>query len=157
MNLHLLAVGKLRPAFREAADEYVRRLKRFARLEEREIREAGRAGNPTAQRREETKRLAAAVPGGARIVALTRGGDGWSSSELARQMSRWRSESRPVAFVIGGAEGIDEELVRGADARWSLGALTLPHELARVVVYEQLYRGFTILAGTPYHKGPSGS
>lgn len=157
MNLHLIAVGKLRPAFREAADEYVRRLRRFARLEEREVREAGRAGNATAQRREETKRLAAAVPDSARVVALTRGGDGWSSSELARQMSRWRSESRPVALVIGGAEGIEEEFVRGADSRWSLGALTLPHELARVVVYEQLYRGFTILAGTPYHKGPSGS
>ena len=156
MNLHLLAVGKLRPAFREAADEYVRRLKRFARLEEREVREAGRAGNATAQRREETKRLDAAVPDGARVVALTRGGDGWSSSELARQMARWRVEARPLAFVIGGAEGLEEGFVAGADSRWSLGALTLPHELARVVVLEQLYRGFTILAGSPYHKGPAG-
>lgn len=156
MNLHLLAVGKLRPAFREAADEYVRRLKRFARLEEREVREAGRAGNSTAQRREETKRLEAAVPDGARVIALTRGGDGWSSSELARQMSRWRVESRPLAFVIGGAEGLEERFVAGADSRWSLGALTLPHELARVVVLEQLYRGFTILGGSPYHKGPAG-
>ena len=156
MNLHLLTVGKLRPAFREAADEYVKRLRRFARIEEREVREAGRAGNATAQRREETRRLAAAVPDNARIVALTRGGDGWSSSELARQMGRWRGESRPVAFVIGGAEGLEEEFAIGADSRWSLGALTLPHELARVVVLEQLYRAFTILAGTPYHKGPSG-
>ena len=154
MNLHLLAVGKLRPAYREAADEYIRRLRRFARLEEREIREAGRAGNAVAQRREETKRLAATVPEGARIVALTRGGDGWSSPELARQMARWRTESRPMAFVIGGAEGLENEFVNRADSRWSLGALTLPHELARVIVLEQLYRGFTILAGTPYHKGP---
>jgi len=154
LNLHLLAVGKLRPAYREAADEYIRRLRRFARLEEREIREAGRAGNAVAQRREETKRLAATVPEGARIVALTRGGDGWSSPELARQMARWRTESRPMAFVIGGAEGLENEFVNRADSRWSLGALTLPHELARVIVLEQLYRGFTILAGTPYHKGP---
>ena len=157
MNLHLLAVGKLRPAFREAADEYVRRLRRFARLEEREIREAGRSGNATAQRREETKRLAAAVPDSARVIALTRGGDGWSSTELARQMGRWRTESRPLAFVIGGAEGLAAEFVSSADSRWSLGALTLPHELARVIVLEQLYRGFTILAGTPYHKGPAGA
>ena len=155
MNLHLLAVGKLRPALREAADEYVRRLRRVARLEEREIREAGRAGNPTAQRREETTRLEAALPDYARVIALTRGGDGWSSAELARQMARWRAESRPVAIVIGGAEGLDAEFVTRADSRWSLGALTLPHELARVVVLEQLYRGFTILAGTPYHKGPA--
>jgi len=154
LNLHLLAVGKLRSAYREAADEYIRRLRRFARLDEREIREAGRAGNAVAQRREETKRLAATVPEGARIVALTRGGDGWSSPELARQMARWRTESRPMAFVIGGAEGLDSEFVNRADSRWSLGALTLPHELARVIVLEQLYRGFTILAGTPYHKGP---
>jgi 23S rRNA (pseudouridine1915-N3)-methyltransferase len=157
VNLHLLAVGKLRPALREAADEYVRRLRRFARLEEREVREAGRAGNATAQRREETRRLEAAVPDGARVVALTRGGDGWSSGELARRMARWRTESRPLAFVIGGAEGLDEGFTTAADSRWSLGALTLPHELARVVVLEQLYRGFTILAGSPYHKGPAGS
>lgn len=154
MNLHLLAVGKLRPSYREAADEYIRRLRRFARLDEREIREAGRAGNAVAQRREETKRLAATVPEGARIVALTRGGDGWSSAELARQMARWRTESRPMAFVIGGAEGLESEFVKRADSRWSLGALTLPHELARVIILEQLYRGFTILGGTPYHKGP---
>ena len=87
-------------------------------------------------------------------MALTRGGDGWSSPELARQMARWRTESRPMAFVIGGAEGLENEFVNRADSRWSLGALTLPHELARVIVLEQLYRGFTILAGTPYHKGP---
>jgi 23S rRNA (pseudouridine1915-N3)-methyltransferase len=154
LNLHLLAVGKLRPAFREAADEYVKRLRRFTRLEEREVREAGRAGNSVAQRREETRRLEAALPESSRVVALTRGGDGWSSPELARQLARWRTESRPVAFVIGGSEGIEEEFVDRADSRWSLGALTLPHELARVVVLEQLYRGFTILAGSPYHKGP---
>lgn len=154
MKLHLLAVGRLRPAFREAADEYLRRLQRHADVEEREIREAGRAGNALAQRREETRRLAAALPDRARVVVLSRGGDGWSSAELARHMARWRTEARPVALVIGGAEGLDPEFVERADARWSLGALTLPHELARVVVLEQLYRGFTILAGTAYHKGP---
>jgi 23S rRNA (pseudouridine1915-N3)-methyltransferase len=157
VNLHLLAVGKLRPALREAADEYARRLRRFARLEEREVREAGRAGNATAQRREETRRLEAALPEGARVIALTRGGDGWSSGELARRMARWRAESRPLAFVIGGAEGLDPGFTTAADSCWSLGALTLPHELARVVVLEQLYRGFTILAGSPYHKGPASS
>jgi 23S rRNA (pseudouridine1915-N3)-methyltransferase len=157
LNLHLLAVGKLRPAFRDAADEYARRLRRFARLEEREVREAGRAGNATAQRREETRRLEAAVPDGAWVVALTRRGDGWSSAEFARRLARWRTESRPLTFVIGGAEGLEEGFVAETGSRWSLGPLTLPHELARVIVLEQLYRGFTILAGTPYHKGPAGS
>jgi 23S rRNA (pseudouridine1915-N3)-methyltransferase len=108
----------------------------------------------SAKCREETKRLAAAIPEGSRIIALTRGGDGWSSPELAHHMARWRTESRPLAFVIGGAEGLEEEFVNDADSRWSLGALTLPHELARVVVLEQLYRSCTILAGSPYHKGP---
>ena len=81
------------------------------------MREAGRAGNATAQRREETKRLAAAVPDGARIMALTRGGDGWSSPELARHMARWRTESRPLAFVIGGAEGLEDGFVGSARIR----------------------------------------
>lgn len=153
MTLHLVAVGRLRPAFRQAADDYLRRLRRFGPAEEHEVREAGRAGNPAAQRRQEGTRLRKAMPSAARTVALTRSGSAWSSAELGRRLRRWRDGGRHLAFVIGGAEGLDALLVAEAHERWSLGPLTLPHELARVVVLEQLYRASTIAAGHPYHKG----
>lgn len=152
-TVHLLAVGRLRPAFRAAADDYLRRLSRFLVVREREVKEGGRAGNVTAQRREEGRRLREALPDDALMVALTREGSPWSSEEVARRLRRWRDEGREVAFLIGGATGLEESVIRDAGARWSLGPLTLPHELARVVVCEQLYRATTILAGQPYHKG----
>jgi 23S rRNA (pseudouridine1915-N3)-methyltransferase len=153
LSLHVLAVGKLRPFFREAADEYLRRLRRYTTVHEREVREGGKAGNPTAQRREEAVRLREALPDAGVTVALARTGSSWSSAELARRLGRWREEAPSVSFLIGGAEGLAPELIEAARYRWSLGPLTLPHELARVIVLEQLYRGFTILAGEKYHKG----
>ena len=152
-SLHIVAVGKLRPCFREAADDYLARLSRYLPVDEREAKEAGRAGNDTAQRREEGRRLAALLPPGCLVVALTRGGEAWSSAELARRLGRWRDEGRDVALLIGGATGLDDALAEKATHRWGLGPLTLPHELARVVVLEQCYRATTILAGQKYHKG----
>ena len=72
---------------------------------------------------------------------------------MARRLGRWREAARPLALVIGGSSGLAESLLEEAAARWSLGPPTLPHELARVVVVEQVYRAFTILRGEPYHKG----
>jgi 23S rRNA (pseudouridine1915-N3)-methyltransferase len=152
VELVLLAVGKLRPSYRDACDDYLRRLGRYQKVQEVEVREASRAPTIAAQRAEEAERLLARRPAGSRLVALARQGTGWSSEELARQVARWQREARPVALVIGGSHGLAPELLASAD-RWSLGPLTLPHELARVVVLEQLYRACTILRGEPYHKG----
>lgn len=153
MELALLAVGKLRASYREAADDYSRRLGHYTRLTEVEVREASRAGSVERQRAEEALRLEQRLPAGATMIALARGGTGWSSPDLARHLARWQQEARPVALLLGGSFGLDPALVARADHRWSLGPLTLPHELARVVVLEQIYRGFTILRGEPYHKG----
>jgi 23S rRNA (pseudouridine1915-N3)-methyltransferase len=86
-------------------------------------------------------------------VALARQGSAWTSTELARRLEAWQREARPVALAIGGSRGLAGDLLAAATDRWSLGPLTLPHELARVVVVEQLYRASTILRGEPYHKG----
>jgi 23S rRNA (pseudouridine1915-N3)-methyltransferase len=153
VELTLLAVGRLRPFYREACDEYARRLGRYVRLREIEVREASRSPSVDAQRREEATRLSAKLSAGSTVVALTRTGAPWSSDQVAREIHRWRLDARPVALVIGGSHGLAPELIARSDSRWSLGPLTLPHELARVVVVEQLYRGFTILRGQPYHKG----
>ena len=153
MDLVILAVGRLRPALREVADDYLRRLTRYGGAREIEVREASRAPTIPAQREEEAGRLASRLPTGSRFVALAREGQGWTSAELARRMDEWRLAARPVTFVIGGSHGLAASLLERAERRWSLGPLTLPHELARVVVLEQLYRSFTILRGEPYHKG----
>lgn len=153
MELWLLAVGKLRPAYREACDDYVRRLGRRGRVHEVEVREAARAPTRAVQQVQEAERLRARIPPRAMVVALARDGDAWTSEELARRIGRWETEGRPLAFLVGGSTGLDPGLLREAHARWSLGPLTLPHELARVVVVEQLYRAGTIRRGEPYHKG----
>lgn len=153
MELWLLAVGKLRPAYREACDDYLRRLGRRAEVHEVEVREAARAPTRAVQQAEEARRLAERLPKRARVIALAREGEGWTSEELARRLARWEGDGRPLAFVLGGSTGLDPGFLADADARWSLGPATLPHELARVVVAEQLYRAGTILRGEPYHKG----
>jgi 23S rRNA (pseudouridine1915-N3)-methyltransferase len=152
VNLWLIAVGKLRPAYRDAADEYLKRLARYATLGEVQVKEASRAPTEAVQRKEEAVRLLAKVPAGAAVVALDREGTYLTSEALAQHVARWRDGGRVVAFLLGGSNGLDDELRQGAGFRWSLGPLTLPHELARVVVMEQIYRAFTILRGEPYHK-----
>jgi 23S rRNA (pseudouridine1915-N3)-methyltransferase len=151
VQLTLLAVGKLRPVFRAAADEYLRRLSRYGPAAEIEVREAGRAPNAGEGRRLEGARLRVRIAAGSHLVALDREGAGWSSEKLAERLDRWRLAAKPVTFLVGGSHGLDAAL-RAECERWSLGPLTLPHELARVVVYEQLYRAWTILHHEPYHK-----
>ncbi len=140
MRYRVVAVGRVRDAaLRAACDGYLRRLRRFARVEEHEVREGAR--------------VLGAVPEGARLVALSRAGTAWSSRELAARTAEWDRDARPVAFAIGGAEALPRDVLRAAESVWSLSTLTLPHELARVVVLEQLYRAFSIRRGEPYHRG----
>lgn len=146
----LLAVGKLAPAFREACDGYLARLRRYGEFVERQLRES--PGDGEVQRRLEGARLLEEIEAQATVVALDRSGTAWTSEGLAKALDQWRERSRPVALVIGGATGLDPRVIARADHRWSLGPLTLPHQLARVVVMEQWYRAWTILRGERYHK-----
>jgi 23S rRNA (pseudouridine1915-N3)-methyltransferase len=102
----------------------------------------------------EAERIMKRVPATAELVALTRGGTAWDSVELARELeSRAVHGTGDVAFVIGGALGLGEEVLRSARLRLRLSDFTLPHDLARLVLLEQLYRAGTIVRGEPYHKG----
>jgi 23S rRNA (pseudouridine1915-N3)-methyltransferase len=149
----LLAVGKLRRPLREVADDYARRLGRYVRFREIEVKEASRAPTVETQLQEEARRLSDRLSAGAMLVALTREGTTLASRDLATEVGRWRVAARPVDLVIGGSNGLGRDLLNRATLRWSLGPATLPHELARVVVLEQLYRACTILSGERYHKG----
>ena len=155
MALHVVAVGRVRDAaLRAACEEYLTRLRRQGGVTVHEVAEAGRAGTtPVVARRIEAERLRAACPARAMLVALTRTGRTRTSEQFAEQVGRWRESPRDVAVLIGGAWGRGDALIAEADLTFSLSTMTLPHEVARLVLYEQLYRAGTILRGEPYHKG----
>ncbi len=98
-------------------------------------------------------RLLGAVAEESRLVALSEQGDQWTSGELADWTARWERDGRDVTFALGGADGLPAAALERAERIWSFSTLTLPHELARVVLYEQLYRAYTIRRGEPYHRG----
>jgi 23S rRNA (pseudouridine1915-N3)-methyltransferase len=154
MRLRLIWVGKTRNEYlRALADDYLKRLSRFARCEVVEVRESA-AADERACVEEEGKRVLGHLASDALAVLLdVSGATSWSSEELAAQVEGWQSRSvKEVAFVVGGHLGVSEEVRRRADVRWSLSRLTLTHEMARVVLVEQLYRAYTITRGLPYQK-----
>ena len=103
--------------------------------------------------RDEGERMLKQIARDVRLVTLEVGGKPWSSEQLAAELARWQQDGRDVVFAIGGPEGLAPEVRQRAEQRWSLGAMTLPHGLARVLVAEQLYRAQAILKGLPYHRG----
>ncbi len=155
MNITLLTVGKLRePALRELCQDYLGRICRYGnRVEVVEVREEpGRLG-PALVMSREAERLRARVPEGACRIALDRAGEESDSPGLAGWLERLAGQGgHRAAFIIGGAFGLERSLVESCDRVLCLSRLTFPHELARLVLLEQLYRACTIQRGEPYHK-----
>ena len=151
-QLQIVAVGKLRPPHQAAGRMYEDRIRERSSLRVDEVApEPLQRGQDQVHRRE-TERLTARVLPGAWTVALAPGATAPTSSEAFAEWLRARLDvPRPTAFLIGGAAGLASELVARADERLSLGPLTLPHQLARVLLSEQLYRALCIIAGHPYH------
>lgn len=156
MKVTVLVVGKVKHPLADAVAEYEARARRYWRLEVVEVPAgAGRRGaEAEVVRRTEAERLLARIPAGSRVVALTRAGEGMNSRELARYLQRLATQAVPDAtFLIGGAFGLSPRIVERADRRLALSRMTLPHEMARLFLAEQLYRAGTIVRGEPYHKG----
>lgn len=153
MKLTVAAVGRVRtPHFAAACDDYLARLKRYATLDVVEVRDV-KNQPPDEIARRESRALAEAVPERAYLVALDERGELVSSVRLAQRLERAATSGNSTwAFCVGGAEGHDPAFRDGADWVWSLSPLTLPHELARVVLAEQLYRAMTIVRGERYHR-----
>ncbi len=151
--LRLLVVGKLKePFFREAAAHYRERLGRFYSVEETVLRDA-EARLPAAEKRvRESRALLEALGPKDMLVCLDERGKDLASRELAKRLQGWTEDPnvRPC-FAVGGAYGLTDELRQRAKLVLRLGRMTLPHELARVVLLEQLYRAASIIRGLPYH------
>src|SRR4051812_32075275 len=153
MRLIVAVVGKPRhESIAAAIRDYEDRARRYWPPELIEGKaEPARAASAAVVRRREGERLTAAI-GSARVIACEVGGQRMSSSQFAAWVQRLREAAHDVAFVIGGAYGLADEVSRRATASVSLSSWTLPHELARLVLAEQLYRAGTIAGGEPYHK-----
>lgn len=156
MRASVIAVGTGMPAWVEAGfAEYARRLSHWLPLELVEIGpgERGKGRDVRRAMEDEAQRLAAAMPKSAHVVLLDGRGRSHTSEQLARRLEHWRMQGRDLAFLIGGPDGFADSVRSTAGEAWSLGPLTLPHPLVRIVVAEQLYRAASILANHPYHRG----
>lgn len=156
VKITVVAVGKLKERFwADACAEYVKRLSAYASIKMVEIpdRDPAKTGGEEAGRALEGKAILAAIPERSHVVLLDIGGKERSSEEIASHLNglMLRGESS-ITFVIGGSCGVSSEVRARADERLSFGRITLPHNLARVVLLEQVYRAFKIMRGEPYHK-----
>jgi 23S rRNA (pseudouridine1915-N3)-methyltransferase len=156
VKLAILAVGHRMPAWVTAAyEEYAKRMPREMSLHLKELKPAQRSnasGDTPRWLKTEAEHIDAAVPQNALRVVLDERGRSFPTRTLAEHLKRWRNDGRDIAFIIGGADGLDDTIKSGADLLWSLSPLTLPHGLVRVVLAEQLYRASSLLAGHPYHR-----
>jgi len=156
VKARLIAVGERPPTWvADGYAEYRKRLSHWLPLELTEITpgQRGKGRDPARAMRIEAERVLSAVPPQTWVIALDGRGKMHSSEDLAKRLKHWRSQGRDLAFLIGGPEGHAPDVLTRADETWSLGPLTLPHMLVRLVLAEQLYRAAALLAGHPYHRG----
>ncbi|MFD7522200.1 23S rRNA (pseudouridine(1915)-N(3))-methyltransferase RlmH [Paenibacillus chitinolyticus] len=159
MHITIASVGKLKEKYLvNGIDEYVKRLGPYAKVQLVEVpdEKAPESMSPAEEqqvRAKEGERLLTKLAPDAYVVALAIDGEMWTSEQLAGSLDKLATYGRSqVAFVIGGSLGLSSEVLRRADAKLSFGRMTLPHQLMRLVLVEQVYRAFKINRGEPYHK-----
>ncbi|MEM6584050.1 MAG: 23S rRNA (pseudouridine(1915)-N(3))-methyltransferase RlmH [Pseudomonadota bacterium] len=149
--------GKMPGWVEQAVDDYQRRLPRELRLSWRNVplSRRGRDRNSESLRERDGAALLKGLSPDDHCVALDSSGQAWSTERLAVQLEDWQSRRQDLSFLIGGPDGLSSRCLKMAGQRWSLGSMTLPHPLVRVVLVEQIYRAWTINVGHPYHRGAS--
>jgi 23S rRNA (pseudouridine1915-N3)-methyltransferase len=155
MQLIIVAVGHKMPSWVEAGlSEYTKRMPPECRIVLKEIRAIERSSSKNAEisMQLERERIEAALPKGARIIALDERGKDLTTLQLSHNLTQWQQDGRDVAFVIGGADGLDTAFKANADELIRISSLTLPHGMVRVLLAEQLYRAWSITQNHPYHR-----
>lgn len=159
MHIHIITVGSRAPVWVDQAyAEYAKRMPPHVRLQLQEVPAPKRTKGADLRRllRDESERVLAATPTGAHTIALERTGRPLDTQGLALAMSSWLQQGRDVALWIGGPDGLAPECIARAHEQWSLSPLTLAHPLVRVLLVEQLYRAWSIIANQPYHRSRIG-
>jgi 23S rRNA (pseudouridine1915-N3)-methyltransferase len=155
VQIHIIAVGSRMPAWVEQAyAQYAKRMPPHIRVRLRQLPPGRRSKGSDIERvlRDEGERVLAATPKGTHAIALERHGRQLDTLALAQALRGWMAQGRDIALWIGGPEGLAEHCLAQAHEQWSLSALTLAHPIVRVVVVEQLYRAWSIIANLPYHR-----
>lgn len=153
MKLKLVAVGtRLDDWINAGFHEYARRLPRETPLELVEVPSAQRGRDRARRIAEEGAAMLSKVSANDHVVALEVSAKQLTSEQVARRLEQWRMSGKDVVLLVGGADGLDASCLTRADERLSLSALTFPHGLVRIILSEQLYRAWTLLAGHPYHR-----
>jgi len=157
--IEIIAIGKLKEKYlRDGVDEYLKRLAPYAKVSVTELpdEKTPDGASPAEEaliRQREGERVLARLKPDAHVIALAIDGELWSSEQFAAELERLSVYgSSRVAFVIGGSLGLSGDVLRRADRKLSFGRLTLPHQIMRLVLTEQIYRAFKIMRGEPYHK-----
>jgi len=156
VKVSVIVVGRVRGPLAEVVKEYEERAARYWKLEVMEVAGGSSRGNATPDdgMAAEGERLLARVPDGAELILLDRAGKAMGSRDLARLLNQHALHGSPgVSFLVGGAHGVAPEVRSRARRTLSISAMTFPHEVARLLLAEQLYRAGTIVRGEPYHKG----
>lgn len=156
MHIHLVAAGHKMPAWVDlACADFLKRMPPELKLTQVLIPTIKRGKNADIQRiiRDESRLLLAAVPSNSQIVALDVRGKRVTTEKLSTILDNWMQQGQDIALIIGGPDGVSEELLQKAVLKISLSDLTFPHPLVRVIVVEQLYRAWSILNNHPYHRG----
>jgi len=155
MKICIAAVGQRMPSWaQQAVEEFIARLPKDFHVELRAVKPEPRKGQALEHARAaEAARLQAVLPPGAFVIAMDELGRDWTSAQFAASLSAWRDAARPIAFVLGGADGLDLRFKQQSGLCLRLSSMTLPHALARVVLVEQIYRAWSILSEHPYHRG----
>lgn len=135
-------------------EEYAKRLPKECQLILKEIEPAkrGKSASVSKLKADEKKRIVAAIPKNAFVVALDVKGKNISTESLAQKLTEWMQYGHDVVLLVGGPDGLDEECLALANWKWSLSALTLPHPIVRVVLAEQIYRAWSVTQNHPYHR-----
>lgn len=155
MQLLIIAVGHKMPAWIESGyNEYTKRMPPDCRIQLKEIKPVDRSGSRSAETvmAMERSRIEEALPKNAHLVVLDERGKDLTTLQLSQHLTQWRQDGGDVAFVIGGADGLDAELKKKADLTIRLSSMTLPHGMVRVLLAEQLYRAWSVTQNHPYHR-----
>jgi 23S rRNA (pseudouridine1915-N3)-methyltransferase len=154
VKINIISVGEKMPQWViEAYNDYEKRLKREYQISLKQIALNKRSKHQIKKHIEkETQDILKCIKPGSIVVALDENGQQFSTKGLSSQLEKWQFSGQDISFVIGGPEGLHENILQKSDLTWSLSRLTLPHPMVRVILIEQIYRAWTLLKGLPYHR-----